>query len=290
MIARGTLDISFNTVCRGLYYCLRDLLHFHKGKESIANPNKVLCLSVRTGFDQVLHALKLPVGSEILVSDISIQHMFSIIAAHGLVAVPLHINKHTLQISSDQVSAAITPATKAIVITHLFGAVMNTTEIVAVAKAGKLVVIEDCAQAYNGVYKGNLLADVVMFSFGLIKTHTAVSGGMLVIPNAELYEQVNALNKQLPYQHRSVFFKKLLKVFLIKILSSRIMYTVFYRICQWLGKDFDNVLSRFTKGFAGDDLFKKIRHQLSTANKMFLEYRLDNFDTDKIIKRTNTAQ
>lgn len=290
MIPRGTLDITFTAVLKGFYYCLHDLFGMCKADRNIANVNELLCLSVRTGFDRLLTALNLPEGSEILVTDISIQHMFSIIAAHGLIAVPLPLNKHTLQVSPAQVEEAITPATKAIIITHLFGAIMDTGDILAVAKANQLIVIEDCAQAFNGVYKGNPFTDVVMFSFGLIKTHTAVSGGLLIIPGSKLYEQVNALNQQLPLQPRSVFVKKLLKVLLIKLLSSQLIYTAFYKSCQWLGKDFDNVLSKFTKGFAGDDLFKKIRYRLSTANEMFLKYRLNHFNTEQLVKRKSTAE
>jgi perosamine synthetase len=290
MIPRGTLDITFNAIFKGFYYCLRYMFTNDENHRSAANVNELYCLSVRTGFDRLLTALNLPEGSEILVTDISIQHMFSIIAAHGLIAVPLPLNKHTLKVLPKQVEESITPATRAIIITHLFGAIMDTNDIVAVAKANKLIVIEDCAQAFNGDYKGNPFTDVVMFSFGLIKTHTAVSGGLLIIPNSKLYGQVNALNQQLPLQPRSVFVKKLLKVLMIKLLSLRIIYTAFYESCQWLGKDFDDVLSKFTKGFAGDDLFKKIRYRLSTANQMFLKYRLNHFNTDQLVKRKITAK
>lgn len=103
MIPRGTLDITSTAVFKGFYYCLHDLFGMRKADRSTANVNELHCLSVRTGFDQLLHALNLPAGSEILVSDISIQHMFSIIAAHGLIAVPLSLDKHTLQVSAEQV-------------------------------------------------------------------------------------------------------------------------------------------------------------------------------------------
>src|SRR4051812_32284088 len=120
MIPRGKIDITCTDILAGIYYCIADFFKIKQNSENSENKNKFNCLSVRTGFDLVLSALNFPAGSEILVTDINIPDMFNIIAAHQLTAVPLSVNQYTLNVTPQQVAAAITPNTKAILVTHLF--------------------------------------------------------------------------------------------------------------------------------------------------------------------------
>jgi dTDP-4-amino-4,6-dideoxygalactose transaminase len=286
MIPRGKLYISYSDLFTGIYYCLKP-----KRKTAIKQKdNELLCLSVRTGFDLVLRALNLPTGSEIMVTDINIPDMFRIITAHNLVPVPLPVDKHTLNISAARLETAITPNTKAILITHLFGGIMETDEIIAIAKKHNLIVLEDCAQAYAGdIYEGNVESDVVMFSFGFIKTNTAVSGAVIKINNEELYAKTTALNEQYTRQDTSRYFKKLLKVSFVKLLNSKAVYTLFYKLVIALGKNFEQVLNGFTKGFPGDDIFKQIRFRSCLANELLLQRKLKNFNQKSITKRVQLA-
>ncbi len=194
MIPRGKLYISYKDLVAGAYYCLID--RFRSQRPDVdPHANELVCLSVRTGIDLVLNALNFPPGFEMIVTDINIPDMFAIINWHELTLVPIPVNKYTLNMSPDQVEAAITPATKAILITHLFGGIMETEAIVAIAKKHNLIIFEDCAQAYAGnLYEGNPASDVVMFSFGFIKTNTAISGAMVKIKDPALYAEVAAQN------------------------------------------------------------------------------------------------
>jgi len=286
MIPRGKLYISYRDLFAGVYYCLNP----GSAQASRQNESSLVCLSVRTGFDLVLRALNLPAGSEILVTDINIPDMFRIITAHNLVAVPLPVNKHTLNISAVQMEEAITPNTKAILITHLFGGIMETDKIIAVAKKHNLMVFEDCAQAYAGaIYNGDPASDVVMFSFGFIKTNTAVSGAVIKINNEDLYAITNALNRQYIRQGTSRYLKKLIKVSYVKLLNNKAIYTLFYKFIIALGKDFEQVLSGFTRGFPGDDIFKQIRYRPCRANELMLQRKLENFKQESIAQRVQLA-
>src|SRR5476651_614042 len=164
MIPRGILDIPYTDVFRGLYYCFLDFFKIKEVYNPPTNEGEVICLSVRSGFDVLLSALDLPIGSEIIVTGINIPDMFAIITAHQLVAVPLPVNKNTLSISPQRLKDAVTPNTKAILITHLFGVITDLDEIAVIAKEYSLMMIEDRAQAFAGpVLSGNILSDVVMF-------------------------------------------------------------------------------------------------------------------------------
>lgn len=290
MIPRGKIDITYTDIFAGTYYCIADFFNIKWNSKISENKHEFSCLSVRTGFDLVLSALNFPAGSEILVTDINIPDMFNIVAAHQLITVPLPVNRQSLNINAQQVAEAITPNTKAILVTHLFGGIMDTDEIAAITKSNNLVLIEDCAQAYVGDgYKGNSLTDVVMFSFGLIKTNTSVSGALLQINDEILYHDVVELSRDHPVQSNMIFLKKLWKVVFMKLLTTKVIYTLFYNICVKQGKDIDQVLSGFTRGFPGQDILQKIRYKPCIPNLNLLARRSMNFKSAAIDKRKKLA-
>lgn len=93
------------------------------------------------------------------------------------------IQKDTLNIDPEDIRKKITSKTKAIVVMHNGGMPCDMDEIMAIAKEHNLKVIEDCAQAFGGEYKGKKLGtigDFGCFSFQAIKTITSGDGGMIV--------------------------------------------------------------------------------------------------------------
>lgn len=288
MVARGKLDIRFSELFRGAFYCASSFIGL-KEKAPHFSPNQIPCLSVRTGFNLVLEALNLEAGSEILVTDINIPDMFTIIELRDLKARPLALNKGTLAISTQQMEAAITPKTKVLLITHLFGAVMETNELLEVAKRHNLTVVEDCAQAYDGIYAGNPQSDVAMFSFGMIKTNTALTGALLQINNKQLFNEVYVLNQYLPEQLNKRYLKKIISAVFINLLTNRLPYALAYQFCKLFNKDFDAFISGFTRGFPGKEVMQKIRFRPCNANLKLLQHRLQNFDYAGIQKRKALA-
>ena len=291
MIPRGKLDITYADVFAGFGFCLLDYLKPTKfSKSNVLARNLLPCLSVRSGFDLVLRSLNLPPGSEVLVTDISIPGMFQILEAHQIIAIPLPINKHSLAISAADFSAAITEKSKAVIFTHLFGATMELTELVAIAKSWGLLVIEDCAQAYtNNDFAGTAGSDIRMFSFGMIKTNTALSGALLHICDLEFYQRVATLQEALPEQRRSIFLKKLFFAFAIKLLTTPVIYLLFYRLILALRKDPDDVLSGFTRGFPGASILMKIRFKPSLIIKQMIARKIENFSQRSIDSRREFA-
>lgn len=284
MIARGRLDIRFTELFKGALYCIGSACGFKKEQPRFPEA-QLPCLSVRTGLNLVLEALNLEPGDEILVADINIPDMFATLAAYHLKVVPLPIDRNTLGISAGQIASAITPKTKLLLITHLFGGIMDTGPLLDIAKLHNLIVIEDCAQAYDGIYEGNLKSDVVLFSFGLIKTNTALSGAILHIRNEQLFTLVTILNNRLPVQKGDRYFKKIINATLINILTSRWPFTLAYWLCRQFDKDFDAFISGFTRGFPGADVMEKIKYRPCYANLCMLQHRLDDFDQSRIYKR-----
>ena len=86
----------------------------------------------------------------------------------------------------------ITGRTKLIVPVHMAGAPCDMKAIMAVAKRRGIPVLEDCAQANGGSFKGRRVGtfgELGMFSLQWNKNATAGEGGLLVTNDAGLYER-----------------------------------------------------------------------------------------------------
>jgi dTDP-4-amino-4,6-dideoxygalactose transaminase len=83
------------------------------------------------------------------------------------------VEEGTFNLDPAKVAAAITPRTKGIIVVHLFGQPARMNEIMELARARGLFVIEDCAQAVGASYHPEggagtpvgLMGDVATFSF-----------------------------------------------------------------------------------------------------------------------------
>ena len=99
-------------------------------------------------------------------------------------------------IDPKSVEAAITPLTKAIIVVHVYGNLVDMAEIMRIAKKHNLPVIEDAAEAlgseYNGKKAGSI-GDFGVFSFHGTKTMTTGEGGMLVSNNKALFDQASII-------------------------------------------------------------------------------------------------
>jgi len=80
--------------------------------------------------------------------------------------------------------------------------------VIELAKRHGILVIEDCAQAFTGQdYTGHPETDVAMFSFGSIKTMTALGGALLRVKDADLLRKMRAIQRTHPAQKRKEFAK-----------------------------------------------------------------------------------
>lgn len=285
MIPRGQLSISFQLLIKTLVIAIFNKRRVQNSPKALNNGKSLFCLSARTGLDLALQALNFKKGSEILVTNINIPDMFTILEAHQLKCIPLTLNKHTLSLSLAQIEANITSQTKAILTTHLFGAIMPMEPIILLAKKYNLVVIEDCAQAFNHTYRGHSQSDVVLFSFGLIKTNTCLTGAMVCFADELLFKKVEILNAQLPKQLTSNYIAKIFKAMTIKFITLKWCYTLLYNWSIMIKKDFDVILAGFTKGFPGEDVMEKIKFRPCDANIWLLTHRTNKVSFSDIDKR-----
>ena len=243
--------------------------------EALWAPNTVAFLSVRSGLDALFAEFAFPRGSEIVTSAITIPNILDIIAHHGLVAVPVDVDPDTLAVDAAAVRRAITPATKAILIAHLFGSRMPLDGIAAVARDSRIPLLEDCAQSNDGTaYRGHAGSAVSMFSFGSIKRQTAMGGGLLVCHDAALAGHLRARQATYPVVARTAYFRRVATMIGIKAAAVRPIFNLFEGMCRLLGRDHDRILGNALRGFSHGDLFVRLRQQPCIPMLRLLDRRL----------------
>ncbi len=248
------------------------------------------CLSVRSGFDLFLQSTNWPPGSQIIMSGLNIPDMQRIVEHHGLVPVGVDLDPLTLAPSVEAIERAITPHTKALLIAHLFGGLVDLDPYFELARQHQLLLIEDCAQSYVGNHDlGDPRADLSMFSFGPIKTNTALAGAVLRVRREEILARMLALQTSWRMQSRSAFLKRILKYAAIKGISSRIGMSLLARSFRLRGKDHDEFISQAARGFPGPHFFTKIRHQPSLPLLRLLASKLENFNAATMVDRQQRA-
>lgn len=130
-------------------------------------------------------------GDEVIVTGYTFFASCASIVAANAVPVICEIDE-TLTMDPKDVEKKITPSTKAILAVHMRGVPCDMDAIMAIAKKHNLKVIEDCAQAVGGTYKGKYLGtigDCGCFSFQYHKTITAGEGGMILTQDERLYDR-----------------------------------------------------------------------------------------------------
>ncbi|MGL5667303.1 MAG: DegT/DnrJ/EryC1/StrS family aminotransferase [Shewanella sp.] len=130
----------------------------------VANGLDALILTLRAWKEQG----KLNTGDEVIVQANTYIASVLAITENDLVPVLVEPNPSSYNLDPETVIAAITSKTKAILPVHLYGQLSPMPEIMAIANAHNLLVLEDCAQAHgaeiNGKRAGNW-GDAAGFSF-----------------------------------------------------------------------------------------------------------------------------
>jgi dTDP-4-amino-4,6-dideoxygalactose transaminase len=122
-------------------------------------------------------------GDEVLVSPIT--DMGAVIPILYQQAVPVFVDVDTRNQNMDpaKIEAQVSPRTRAIMVTHIFGSPADMGPIMEIARRRDLFVIEDCAQAHVAEYRSRLvgtIGNIGCFSFQQSKHITTGDGGMVI--------------------------------------------------------------------------------------------------------------
>jgi dTDP-4-amino-4,6-dideoxygalactose transaminase len=180
---------------------------FILGREGVALETEIanLCgvahgVGLASGTDALILALRacgVRAGDEVLVPTFTFVATGSAVSALGAKPVFADVRPETYNLDPAELERRVTPRTRAIVVVHLYGLATDMDPIVAFAKARKLPVIEDNAQAIGASYKGRRtgsLGDAACISFYPTKNLGAYGdAGMVVTNSPEFAERIRTL-------------------------------------------------------------------------------------------------
>jgi perosamine synthetase len=156
----------------------------------------------RMAFYYVLKALDLPAGSEIVLPALTFWVVPELARVAGLKVVFADVDPRTFTMDPGSLERAITPATRAVVPTHLYGLSCDMDAITAIASRHDLRVIEDCAHALGATFDGQpvgTFGDAGFFSFQTLKPLNCYGGGMALVRDAGLARQIRELAEAEPW-------------------------------------------------------------------------------------------
>ena len=165
--------------------------------ESVQSPFAVGCNSGTDALILALRGLGIGPGDEVITASFSFFATAEAISAVGATPVFVDVEESSYLIDLDQVEAAITPATKALIPVHLFGRPVDMERVCAIAARHNLKVVEDCAQASGASWAGvpvGSWGDVGCFSFFPTKNlGGAGDGGAVTCKDEALAQRMREL-------------------------------------------------------------------------------------------------
>lgn len=231
----------------------------------------------RTALYCILRSLDLKDGDEVLMPPLTIADMVNSIHAAGLRPVFVDIELDTCCIDADKIEQSITPRSKVLLVTYLFGLVPNVAKIRDVARKHGLILIEDCSQCLDGVYDGQpvgTFGEAAFFSLTNFKVCSSLFGGMVITNNEGFAERLRCLREtdMLPAKPsilRAHIIKNMIYTFAfskfmfsyftyfvvlgLEKLDPRITYRLYSGNIKVLLKDFENTLvSQFPSNYLLD--------------------------------------
>ncbi len=156
-----------------------------------------LAVSSGTAALQVaLGALGVGPGDEVIVPGYFWVATVGAVVRSGAVPVLADVDD-SFSLDPDKLKEKISARTKAVIPVHMGGVIGRIGEIVKVAHAAGVKVLEDCAQAcgasQHGI-KAGAFGDIAIYSFQLNKNMTSGEGGMVVTNDASLYRRAFAIH------------------------------------------------------------------------------------------------
>jgi dTDP-4-amino-4,6-dideoxygalactose transaminase len=163
--------------------------HHHGARYGTAVANGTLALQA------ALQAIDLRFGDEVIVPAYTWDGTAAAILFAGGVPVFVDVREDTFCLDHTQVEAAITPRTRALLPVHLAMRFADMEALLELARRHNLAVIEDCAHAHGGQWRGQgagSMGDLGCFSLQSSKLLTAGEGGMVITSRLDLHELVHS--------------------------------------------------------------------------------------------------
>lgn len=163
-------------------------------KEFAAYTGADYCVGLASGLDALwiaFHLLDINTGDEVIVQGNTYIASVMGITKNGAIPVFVEPDEY-FGMDPSLIESRITDRTKAVLVTHLYGAASRMDEIVAICRKHNLKLVEDCAQSHGARFNGQMtgtFGDVGCYSFYPSKNLGAFGdGGAIITNNPEIAE------------------------------------------------------------------------------------------------------
>lgn len=157
-------------------------------KEYIGCKYALAVCNCTVGLEVALRALGVGPGDEVIVPDYTYPATGDVVAMVGAKIVIVDVSKDTMLIDYDQVEAAISEKTRAIIPVSIFGNPLDYERLKAIKEKYGVYIVEDAACSIGAEYKGTKIgnhADISVFSLHPRKFITTGEGGMVTTNNPD---------------------------------------------------------------------------------------------------------
>ena len=149
---------------------------------AVSAPAAVAVNSCTAALHTALLASGIGPGDEVITTPLTFAATVNVVEHVGARPVLVDVERDTLTINPALIEAAITGRTRAIIPVHYAGHPADLDPIHGLARARRLLVLEDAAHSIPAAYRGRKIgsgANPVAFSFYATKNLTTAEGGML---------------------------------------------------------------------------------------------------------------
>ena len=245
-------------------------------------------VGVNSGTDAIyiaLAALGVKAGDEVITVPNTAVPTVSAIRTLGATPVFVDVRDDDFLMDVEQVEAAITPRTAAIIPVHLYGQCVDLDPLMAIARRHGLKVMEDCAQSQGALYKNHQsgsVGDASSFSFYPTKVLGAYGDGGMVMSNDEavvgLARSLRFYGMETQYYSERHGYNSRLDEVQAAILSLKLP-----RIDGWIERR-RAIAARYDRGLAGSGLVlpRESAHNRHTYYVYVVEHPTDR---DGVLER-----
>jgi dTDP-4-amino-4,6-dideoxygalactose transaminase len=226
------------------------------------------CASGSDALLLALMALDIKPGDEIITTPYTFFATASAVTRLGATPVFCDIKTDTLNIDPDGIEKLITKNTKAILIVHLFGLMVEMDRINIIAKKHGLPVIEDAAQSIGASSPTGLSCSVGLMGcisfFPSKNLGGAGDGGMITTNDSILAEKLNILRghgSKPKYYHKVIGINSRLDALQAVVLQVKLRY-----LDKWTEKRRKNA-----------DIYRKLFEKKGLSGKVILPVSMDGY-------------
>ena len=163
------------------------------------SPTALLTTSCTHALELSALLLDIRAGDEVILPSFTFVSTVNAFVLRGATPVFVDVRADTRNIDERQIERAITSRTRAIVVVHYGGVACEMDEIMALAAAHGIAVVEDAAHGLGGTYRGRALGSIgalATLSFHETKNVQCGEGGALLVNDPALAERAEILREK----------------------------------------------------------------------------------------------